>query len=112
MAIGRFSINYGSSTGFGGGFDIFSAIKERFGLSDPAGISVAQARDRQNAQLWSRSVIPSMANAAASAAQLRYLDKVLGLTQHKYRSQYPKHLQRKAHNDSNPSYNKEPKQWL
>ena len=69
MAIGRFSINYGSSTGFGGGFDIFSAIKERFGLSDPAGISVAQARDRQNAQLWSRSVIPSMANAAASAAQ-------------------------------------------
>ena len=69
MAIGRFSINYGSSTGFGGGFDIFSAIKERFGLSDPAGISVAQARDRQNAQLWSRSGVPSLANAAASAAQ-------------------------------------------
>lgn len=69
MAIGRFSINYGSSTGFGGGFDIFSAIKERFGLSDPAGISLAQARDRQNAQLWSRSGVPSLANAAASAAQ-------------------------------------------
>jgi hypothetical protein len=44
--------------------------------------------------------------------KLRYLDKVLGLTQHKYRSQYPKHLQRKARNDSNLSYNKEPKQWL
>lgn len=69
MAIGRFSINYGSSTGFGGGFDIFSAIKERFGLSDPAGISLAQARDRQNAQLWSRSGVPSLANAAAKQAQ-------------------------------------------
>ena len=69
MAIGRFSINYGSSTGFGGGFDIFSAIKERFGLSDPAGISLAQSRDRQNAQLWARSGVPSLANAAASAAQ-------------------------------------------
>ena len=69
MAIGRFSINYGSSTGFGGGFDIFSAIKERFGLSDPAGISLAQARDRQNAQLWPRSGIPSLANAAAKQAQ-------------------------------------------
>ena len=28
--------------------------------------------------------------------KLRYLDKVLGLTQHRYRSQYPKHLQRPA----------------
>jgi len=69
MAIGRFSTNYGSVTGFGGGFDIFSAIKERFGLRDPAGISMAQARDRQNAQFWPRSVLSTVANAAAQQAQ-------------------------------------------
>ena len=69
MAIGRFSINYGSSTGFGGGFDIFSAIKERFGLSDPAGISLAQARDRQNAYFRPRTVLSTVANAAAKQAQ-------------------------------------------
>jgi hypothetical protein len=34
--------------------------------------------------------------------KLRYLDKVLGLSQHRYRSQYPKHLQRRARANSNP----------
>jgi hypothetical protein len=34
--------------------------------------------------------------------KLRYLDKVLGLTQHRYRNQYPKHLQRRARANSNP----------
>ena len=33
--------------------------------------------------------------------KLRYLDKVLGLTKHRYRSQYPKHLQRRARANSN-----------
>jgi hypothetical protein len=34
--------------------------------------------------------------------KLRYLDKVLGLTQHRYRNQYPKRLQRQARANSNP----------
>jgi hypothetical protein len=68
MAIGRFSINYGSSTGFGGGFGIFDAIKGTFGLRDPAGISLARARDSDNPYVASRSVLSQVANAAAQQA--------------------------------------------
>lgn len=69
MAIGRFSINYGSSTGFGGGFGIFDAIKGTLGLRDPAGISMARARDPENPYVRPRPVLSTLANAAAQAAQ-------------------------------------------
>jgi len=69
MAIGRFSINYGSSTGFGGGFGIFDAIKGSLGLSDPAGISLARARDTDNPYVAPRSILSAVANAAAQQAQ-------------------------------------------
>ena len=68
MAIGRFSINYGSSTGFGGGFGIFDAIKGTFGLSDPAGISLARARDPQNPYVIPRPVLPTVAPTTARSA--------------------------------------------
>ena len=73
MAIGRFSINYGSSTGFGGGFGIFDAIKGTFGLSDPAGISMARARDPENPYVRPRPVLSTLANAAAQQAQAALL---------------------------------------
>ena len=73
MAIGRFSIRYGSSTGFGGGFGIFDAIKGTFGLSDPAGISLARARDSDNPYVAPRSILSAVANAAAQQAQAALL---------------------------------------
>ena len=69
MAIGRFSINYGSSTGFGGGFGIFDVIKGQFGLRDPAGISLARARDPENPYVRPRTVLSTLADAAAKQAQ-------------------------------------------
>lgn len=68
MAIGRFSIRYGSSTGFGGGFGIFDALKGTFGLSDPAGISMARARDPQNPYVIPRPVLPAVATTTARSA--------------------------------------------
>ena len=73
MAIGRFSIRYGSSTGFGGGFGIFDAIKGTFGLSDPAGISMARARDTDNPYVTPRPILSTVANAAAQQAQAALL---------------------------------------
>ncbi len=69
MALGRFAINYGSSTGFGGGFGIFDAIKGTFGLSDPSGISMARARDTDNPYVAPRTILSTVANAAAQQAQ-------------------------------------------
>jgi len=69
VALGRFSINYGSSTGFGGGFGIFDAIKGTLGLRDPAGISMARARDPDNPYVAPRSILSTLANAAAQQAQ-------------------------------------------
>ena len=68
MAIGRFSITYGSSTGFGGGFGIFDALKGTFGLRDPAGISMARARDPQNPYVIPRPVLPPVAPTTARSA--------------------------------------------
>ncbi len=73
MALGRFSINYGSSTGFGGGFGIFDAIKGTFGLSDPSGISMARARDTDNPYVAPRTILSTVANAAAQQAQAALL---------------------------------------
>ena len=68
MAIGRFSIRYGSSTGFGGGFGIFDALKGTFGLRDPAGISLARTRDPQNPYVIPRPVLPTVAPTTARSA--------------------------------------------
>jgi len=68
VAIGRFSITYGSSTGFGGGFGIFDALKGTFGLRDPAGISLARARDPQNPYVIPRPVLPTVAPTTARSA--------------------------------------------
>ena len=68
MAVGRFSITYGSSTGFGGGFGIFDALKGTFGLRDPAGISLARARDPQNPYIIPRPVLPAVAPTTARSA--------------------------------------------
>ena len=68
MALGRFSITYGSSTGFGGGFGIFDALKGTFGLRDPAGISMARARDPQNPYVIPRPVLPPVAPTTARSA--------------------------------------------
>ncbi|MCP3906491.1 MAG: hypothetical protein GY712_00525 [Oceanicoccus sp.] len=73
MALGRFAINYGSSTGFGGGFGIFDAIKGTFGLSDPSGISMARARDTDNPYVAPRTILSTVANAAAQQAQAALL---------------------------------------
>ncbi len=73
MAIGRFSIRYGSSTGFGGGFGIFDAIKGTFGLSDPSGISLARARDPENPYVRPRPILSTVANATAQQAQAALL---------------------------------------
>jgi hypothetical protein len=81
MAIGRFSINYGSSTGFGGGFGIFDAIKGTFGLRDPAGISMARARDSDNPYKPSSAVLPALAQAAAQQAQAALLGQGAGANQ-------------------------------
>jgi hypothetical protein len=68
VAIGRFSITYGSSTGFGGGFGIFDALKGTFGLRDPAGISMARARDPQNPYVIPRPSLPAVAPTTARSA--------------------------------------------
>jgi len=68
VALGRFSITYGSSTGFGGGFGIFDALKGTFGLRDPAGISMARARDPQNPYVIPRPVLPPVAPTTARSA--------------------------------------------
>ena len=73
MAIGRFSIRYGSSTGFGGGFGIFDAIKGTLGLSDPAGVSMARARDTFNPYVRPRPILSTVANATAQQAQAALL---------------------------------------
>ena len=81
MAIGRFSITYGSSTGFGGGFGIFDALKGTFGLRDPAGISLARARDTQNPYIIPRPVLPTVAPTTARSAPPEVSGQSTGVNQ-------------------------------
>ena len=67
--LGRFSISYSSASGFGGGFGVLDAIKGKFGLRDPAGVSLAKARDPDNPYVAPRSILSAVANAAAQQAQ-------------------------------------------
>ena len=69
MALGRFAISYSSASGFGGGFGVLDAIKGKFGLRDPAGISLAKARDPDNPYVAPRSILSAVADAAAQQAQ-------------------------------------------
>jgi len=69
VALGRFAISYSSASGFGGGFGVLDAIKGKFGLRDPAGISLARARDTDNPYVAPRSILSALANAAAQQTQ-------------------------------------------
>lgn len=73
MALGRFAISYSSASGFGGGFGVLDAIKGKFGLRDPAGISMARARDTENPYVQPRTGLSTLANAAAQQAQAALL---------------------------------------
>jgi len=70
VALGRFAISYSSASGFGGGFGVLDAIKGKFGLRDPAGISLARARDTDNPYVAPRAILSALANAAAQQAQV------------------------------------------
>jgi len=72
-SLGRFGITYSSASGFGGGFGVLDIIKGQFGLRDPAGISLARARDPQNPYVRPRSILSTLANAAAQQAQAALL---------------------------------------
>ena len=70
MGIGRFAqVSYSSDTGFnafGGLFDAITGKNQRY---DPAGVSMARARDQQNPYVRPRTVLSTLADAAAQAAQ-------------------------------------------
>lgn len=70
MALGRFSLSASvSERGFNLFEHLFDAISGKGRGYDPAGISLAQARDRQNAYFRPRTVLSTVANAAAKQAQ-------------------------------------------
>ena len=73
MALGRFAVNYSSNSGFGGGFGVYDIIKGKFGLRDPAGISMGRARDTDNPYIRPRSVLSQVGNAAAQWAAAQVL---------------------------------------
>jgi len=70
MGIGRFAqVSYSSDTGFnafGGLFDAITGKNQRY---DPAGVSMARARDTQNPYVKPRTILSTLADAAAQAAQ-------------------------------------------
>ncbi len=70
MGIGRFAqVSYSSDTGFnafGGLFDAITGKNQRY---DPAGVSMARARDPQNPYVRPRTVLSTLADAAAKQAQ-------------------------------------------
>ncbi len=70
MALGRFAINIKASNH---SFNVFDAIFDRItGKNrgyDPAGISMARARDPENPYVRPRSVLSQVADAAAQQAQ-------------------------------------------
>ena len=64
-----FSISIGGGLSGGIGFNILDAVRGTFGLSDPARISMARARDPQNPYVRPRTVLSTLADAAAKQAQ-------------------------------------------
>ena len=77
------TIAYRSGAGLSGGFgfSVLDAVKGAFGLSDPAGISMARARDTDNPYKPSSAVIPALAQAAAQQAQAAILGQGTGVNQ-------------------------------
>ena len=63
-----FSIRIGGGLSGGIGFNILDAVRGTFGLSDPAGISMARARDPQNPYIIPRPVLPAVAPTTARSA--------------------------------------------
>ncbi len=63
-----FSIGIGTGLSGGIGFNILDAIKGTFGLRDPAGISMARARDPQNPYIIPRPSLPAVAATTARSA--------------------------------------------
>jgi hypothetical protein len=63
----------GGGTSGGFGFDFLGAVKNQLTLRDPAGISVARARDSDNPYKPSSAVLPALAQAAAQQAQAAIL---------------------------------------
>jgi hypothetical protein len=73
LALGRFAISYSSNSGFGGGFGVYDIIKGKFGLRDPAGISMGRARDTDNPYVRPRSKLSALGDAAARFAAAKVL---------------------------------------
>ena len=69
------TIAYRSGAGLSGGFgfSVLDIVKGAFGLRDPAGISMAKARDTDNPYKPSSAVVPALAQAAAQQAQAAIL---------------------------------------
>ena len=63
-----FSIRIGGGLSGGIGFNILDAVRGTFGLSDPAGISMARARDPQNPYIIPRPSLPAVAPTTAQSA--------------------------------------------
>ena len=63
-----FSIRIGGGLSGGIGFNILDAVRGTFGLSDPAGISMARARDPQNPYIIPRPSLPAVASTTARSA--------------------------------------------
>jgi len=63
-----FSIRIGGGLSGGIGFNILDAVRGTFGLSDPAGISMARARDPQNPYIIPRPSLPAVAPTTARSA--------------------------------------------
>ena len=70
MAVGRFAqVSYSSGFGFKPFGGLFEAITGKNRGYDPAGISLARARDPQNPYVRPRTVLSTLADAAAKQAQ-------------------------------------------
>ena len=63
----------GGGTSGGFGFDFLGAVKDQLTIRDPAGISMARARDTDNPYKPSSAVLPALAQAAAQQAQAALL---------------------------------------
>lgn len=71
----------GGGTSGGFGFDFLGAVKDQFTIRDPAGISMARARDTDNPYKPSSAVVPALAQAAAQQAEAALLGQSTGVNQ-------------------------------
>ena len=76
-----FSIRIGGGLSGGIGFNILDAVRGTFGLSDPAGISMARARDPQNPYIIPRPSLPAVAPTTARSAPPQVSGQGTGVNQ-------------------------------